>query len=101
LKLDWQKFDQAVAPHQALPAWKKWALLLCLGIGISLGPYAFFSVGKLSMGSKALGLDQTVTLSEQPLLFIAIVASVEVILVFSLFVMTWVFFFHRPFRSDP
>lgn len=53
------------------------------------------------MGSKALGLDQTVTLSEQPLLFIAIVASVEVILVFSLVVMTWVFFFHRPFRSDP
>lgn len=101
MKLDWQKFDQAVAPHRALPVWKKWALLLCLGIGVALGPYAFYSAGKLTVGPKTLGLAQTVTLSEQPMFFIAVVASVEVILVFSLFFMTWVFFFYRPFRSDP
>jgi hypothetical protein len=64
MKLHWHEFDQFVAPYRALPAWKKWALLLCLGIGASLGPYAFYSVGKLTIGSKALGLAQTITLSD-------------------------------------
>jgi hypothetical protein len=100
MKLDWEKFGQVVAPYQALPAWKKWALLLCCGVGVFLGPFAFHSVGKLTVGSKSLGLAQTVTLADQPVLFFAIVAVVEVVCALSLIVMTWVFFFHDPSRPE-
>lgn len=97
-KPDWQKFDVSAANLQSLPAWKKWSAIACLSICVFLGPVAIYHNGLISISR--FGITQSVALSDQPILFFAMIAIFEIIAVFFLVGWVTILFFYKPFRSD-
>jgi hypothetical protein len=97
---DPSKLQAQVAGYSSWPLWKKWAAL----VGVSVPAVALllqpFFTGKLVLGSQRFGYTVTITPSDEPILFITVVAVLEAIFAFMFYGLVKAFFFPRPTERD-
>lgn len=81
-----EKFDEFAANHQSWPTWKNWAMVIALCVLVFVGPMAFYHNGVMS--NSWYGLSYAVRLSDEPLIFSALVTIWAIVMIFTLIV--WV-----------